>query len=212
MKDFPIFATQNGIGSLILKEIPYTGKTYIKITDTLEPAAFLEECVAFSKAVGAAEIYASGHVSLVEYPYYTAVWQMSALRDNLPDTDAALFPVTERTAQQWRDIYNAGMRGVPNAAYMDQQALQEMIERADGYFIHRGAHLLGIGMASGSSIATVVSVIRGAGEDIVAALSHALTGDIVTLQVASENVRAVRLYERMGFTRTNELSRWYKIF
>ena len=48
-------------------------------------------------------------------------------------------------------------------------------------------------------------------EQGVLALASILTGDTVRLMVASENKRAVRLYERMGFVTTKELSRWYKI-
>ena len=58
MKDFPVFPTQHGAASLILKEIPYRGEAYIKIQSTQEPDALLEECIHFCVACGAERVYA----------------------------------------------------------------------------------------------------------------------------------------------------------
>ena len=37
MKDFPMFTTEFGIASLILREIPYRGEAFILIQDTQQP-------------------------------------------------------------------------------------------------------------------------------------------------------------------------------
>ena len=44
---------------------------------------------------------------------------------------------------------------------------------------------------------------------VVLALCHALTADTAMLEVASNNDRAVRLYDRLCFVPVAELSRWY---
>ena len=44
------------------------------------------------------------------------------------------------------------------------------------------------------------------------ALAHAVSEDSITLEVASVNERALHLYEELGFVKTREISRWYKIF
>jgi len=36
-------------------------------------------------------------------------------------------------------------------------------------------------------------------------------GETVRLTVAATNERALRLYERLGFIKTAELSRWYRV-
>ena len=36
MRDFPIFTTEFGVSSLILKEIPYRGEAYMRIRDVSE--------------------------------------------------------------------------------------------------------------------------------------------------------------------------------
>lgn len=211
MRDIPVFTTQAGVASLTLKEIPYKGEAYVRIQDTLEPEKLLKECVQFCRAAGAERIYATGHKMLVNYPLHTAIWQMTCAKENLPQTDAALFPVQEKTLEKWRSIYNERMYDVPNSAAMTFLDGQEMLKKGDGYFVHRGDALLGIGKASGDTVDAVISVIPGSGQDVLLALCNALSGDRVTVEVASANTRAVKLYERLGFLLTAEISKWYKI-
>lgn len=212
MRDFPVFTTENGVGSLVLKEIPYSGIAYVTIRDSSFPTEFLYECLEFCKAVGANEVYASGHASLDAYPFHTSVIRMAASWEAIPETDACIFPVTESTLSRWRDIYNDKMKGVDNAAYMSEQAAVDMLKRGDGYFVHKDGELFGIGIAADDRIECIASVTPGKGRDVLAALIHALICDRVVLDVASTNHRAICLYESMGFVKTQEVSRWYKIF
>ena len=99
MKDFPVFTTEYGVASLILKEIPYQGTAYITLQDSLEPGKLLEECVAFCRVCGAEAVYATGHEILESYPLYTAMWEMRCPWESLPDTEAGLFPVVEATLE-----------------------------------------------------------------------------------------------------------------
>ena len=211
MRDFPVFSTENGVGSLVLKEIPYNGAAYVTIHSSSFPTEFLNECVEFCRAVGARDVYAAGDDCLRQYPFYTTVFQMSAAMYAIPETDACLFPVTEKTMQRWREIYNEKMKGVHNAAYMSERGMQELLKRGGAYFIHKEEELLGIGIAVDDRIECVASVIPGSGKEIVMALTHALVCERVALEVASTNHRAIRLYEAMGFIKTAELSNWYKI-
>ena len=132
-------------------------------------------------------------------------------KDALGETDACLFPVTEETVGEWLDIYNTRMADVPNAAYMDSKDGKELLKTGDGYFIHKDGQLLGIGKAAGDFISAIVAVKPGMGETVVRTLVSALTEDTVRLMVAGANERAVRLYERLGFVKTKELSRWYRV-
>ncbi len=212
MKNIPVFTTENGAASLIVKEIPYSKTAYIQIQDTLEPEKLLAECVDFCRAVGAEQIFAANHPYLARYPFHTAIWQMVRSRQGLAETDAALFPVTEKTLEIWRGVYNQRMAKVPNFSYMAAADAGQMLQRGDGYFVHRGEVLLGIGMASGACINAVVSVQPGAGQEVVLTLNHALSGEQILLEVASTNEKAVRLYQRLGFLKTAEKSIWYRVF
>ena len=212
MRNIPFFDSQYGVASLVLKEIPYSGIAYVTVRDSLFPTEFLKECTDFCRAVGAERVYASGHKILEEYPFHTSVFQMTAGVDSLEDTQAMLFPVTEKTVTRWREIYNQKMKGVHNAAHMSDADAEAMLKRGDGYFIHEDGKCLGIGIASGDRIDCVAAVVPGSGRKVVLALTHALMCERILLEVASTNHKAIRLYETLGFIKTAELSRWYKIF
>ena len=211
MQDMPMFTSEYGVASLFLREIPYTKRAHIKIQSSLEPEKLLEECVSFCRMCGAEWIDAAGHAYLENYPLITAILAMQCDIAGIPQTDACLFPVTEATVGKWLAIYNERMANVPNAAYMDGKDGRELLKTGDGYFIHRDGKLLGIGKASGDFIDTVITVEPGMGETVVRALAGALNCDTVRLWVASANERAIRLYERMGFVKTKELSRWHRV-
>lgn len=211
MKDIPFFDTQYGVAALVLKEIPYQETAYITMLEVWEPEDLLAECVRFCKMCGAERIFATGHPCLQSRPLYTAMWEMRRSLDGFPDTDAALWPVQADTLEQWRNIYNKKVRHLPNGAWMAERDAKEMLAKGDGYFVHRGEELLGIGRASGDTIDWVASVKPGAGRDVVCALAHALWCDTVTLTVASVNEKALALYRELGFTEANERSKWYAI-
>lgn len=211
MRDFPMFTTENGVGSITLKEVPYKGIAYIKIQSSLQPKAFLQECIDFCKMAGAKNIYASGHQMLEKFPLHNAIWQMSILRESLPESNASLFPVTEKTADRWRSIYNEKMYPVANAATMTCEDGKLLIQQGGGYFVHRDGEILGIGIARGDAVESVIAVKPGAGREVMLALCGSLRSERVVLEVASTNLRAIRLYENLGFLKTAELSCWYDV-
>ena len=211
MNDIPAFTSEYGAASLFLREIPYRQRAHIKLQASLEPEKLLEECIAFCRACGAEWIDAAGDACLEKYPLITVLYMMQCEKSCLGQTDACLFPVTEETVTKWLEIYNQRMADVPNAAYMDSKDGKELLKAGDGYFIHKDGQLLGIGKAAGDFIDAVIAVKPGMGETVVKALTSVLTEDTIRLMVAGANERAVRLYERMGFVKTKELSRWYRV-
>ena len=211
MKDIPVFTTEYGVASLILREVPYQQTAYIRLQASLEPEKMLKECITFCRMVGAEKILATEFEVLPEYPLYTAIWKMRTAVDSLGDTDAALIPVQEHTADEFQRIYNEKVSRIPNAAWMDDTDKKEMLKKGEGYFVHRDQQFLGIGRVLGSEIRFLASVRHGAGEDVVKALAHATTGDSITVEVASANKKAVRLYEKLGFVKIAEPSRWYRV-
>lgn len=211
MRDIPVFTTEYGVASLGLKEIPYRKRAHITLQSTQEPEKLLEECVSFCRSCGAEQIYATGHVCLEKYPLYTEMWLMTSNRDAVGETDACLFPMTDKTVDRWLEIHNQYMAGVPNAAYLDREDGRDFLEVGDCYFVHKDGKLLGIGKAAEDYIDIVIATERGMGETVVRTLCSALTEDVVRIAVASANERAVRLYERMGFVATGVSKRWYQV-
>lgn len=212
MRNIPVFTTEFGVGSLILREIPYRQEAYIRIQDTGQPEIFLKECVDFCKAAGAERIFGTGHTCCESYPLHTAVLQMQGDVTGMGETDAAVFPVVEKNLSQFREIYNEKMGRVPNASFLTEADAREILKEGSGYFVHREGELLGIGVVKEPRLLAVAACQKGAGEIVVKALCHTFAGGQVLLEVASSNRKAYLLYERLGFVPTAELSRWYRIF
>ena len=211
MRDFPVFTTENGVASLVLREIPYRGAAYVTLQDSLNPKELLAECVDFCKMAGAENIYATGHDFLDQYPAYTQIVKMQRPKAGLPDSDAALFPVTEKTIEDWRSLYNEKMKAVPGASSMTREDGKQLLAKGGGYFVHKDGELLGIGIAREDKIDAVASAKPGAGETVLLTLCSALFSETIVLEVASENRRAIRLYERLGFLKTELLRTWYDV-
>ena len=209
MKDIPVFTTENGAASLILGEIPYRGQAYIRIQDSLEPESLLKECVSFCRMCGAERIYASGHPWLKALPLHCAVVEMRGQAAPDPEKTRCLWPVTRETASEFRKLYNARMAGVDNAGTLEAKD-EVWLSSGPAYFVHDGGKLLGIGILEDTCIRAVASAVPGAGEETLHTLFTLCPGEQLRLEVASTNTRAIALYERAGFLKTGELSRWYR--
>ncbi len=211
MKDIPMFTTEHGVASLVLKEIPARKAAYVKLLSAAEPSELLQECVDFCRACGAESIYASGDFCPAGYPCTAVLIQMQRSVHGLEQADGSVLPVTDETIGRWREIYNDRMSCVPNASYMTAVDEKKYLAEGDCYFVHRDGCLLGIGKAGGDTIHALASVQPGAGRAVVLALASVLSGETVKLTVARENTRAVAMYEKLGFVAVQEVSRWYKI-
>ncbi len=213
MRDFPIFTTEYGVSSLVLKEIPYRNEAYIRIRDVQEDffAEHLSECASFCRMCGAERIYAEGNGKLSGYPLYTAVYRMQGTARSEEAKTASLFPVTAETVGQWRSLYNEAMRQVNNAGTLESREEKQIAESGGAYFVHREGQLLGIFWLEGRKLLAVAALQKGAGETVMHTMMSLLEGEPMELEVASTNHRAIRLYERLGFVITAEVSRWYRV-
>ena len=211
VKDFPVFATEYGVSSLILREVPYRQESYIHIQD-VQPDGFsehLKECVSFCRMVGAEKIYARGSTLLESCPMHTAVYEMRGTAWVDPAKLENLFPVTEETVSRWRGLMNERMRGVDNAATLTAADEKKIIQSGGAYFVHHEGELLGLGWMEDTKLLLVAAVKPGAGERVMHTLMSLVEGSDMTIEVASTNIRAISLYEKLGFMKSRELFRWY---
>ena len=88
MRDIPVFVTENGAASLILKRIPYTKEAYVEIRDSSAGELLIKECSDFCRMAGAERVYATGHSCLDSYPFYTDILLLTVNKADLPATDA----------------------------------------------------------------------------------------------------------------------------
>lgn len=213
MKDIPIFTTDHGVASLLLGEIPYKQVAFVRVQD-VQPGqldAHLAECVGFCRAAGAERVLASGHPGLEKYPVDSVVEEMSlAYEPQLPP--AMLWPVTAENVTRWRELYNQAMAKLDNHSTLTALHEKDILNSGGAYFVHRDGQLLGLGWVQGEQLLAVVSLRPGMGETVSRTLFTAMDTDRITLEVVASNTRAVALYRRLGFIKTRELRRWYKIF
>lgn len=213
MKDFPVFTTETGVSSLVLKEVPYRREAYIHVQD-VSPEGLpdhLRECVSFCRMVGAERIFAAGHEELIQYPVHMRLLEMRITAWVDPMHLRNLFPVTEQTVSRWRQIYNEAMRSVDNAGTLEAREEEKILSSGGAYFIHDNGKLLGIGWLEDTRLLAVASVVRGAGKDLMHTLMSLVEGADMTVEVASTNERAIGLYEKLGFLRTRELACWHDV-
>ena len=212
MKDIPMFTTDSGVSSLILKEIPYKQLAFIHVQDvqTGQLKPHLEECISFCRMLGAEKILAKGHEELQSYPLHSVVVEMTLMPEQR-EPEANLWPVTQESVTKWREIYNEAMGKFDNHATLTFHDEKQIVQSGGAYFVHRDGALLGIGWMDGQELLALVSVIPGMGETVARTLFTTVGSDKITLEVVSDNLRAVKLYERMGFVKTREVSRWYRM-
>lgn len=211
MKDFPVFTTEHGAASVILKEVPYRKTAYIRLQSSLNPSALLSDCVDFARMAGAERILAAGNLLPSGFPEAVTVLEMSGVPVLDADKVENLFPVTASTVTRWRELYNERMRSVDNAATLETRDEADMLSSGGCYFVHRDGVLLGIGWLEDGTLKAVASHVPGAGYATLNTLFSICPGERITLQVASTNHRAIALYERFGFFSTRQVDVWYDV-
>jgi len=213
MRDLPFFITDYGVADLILKEIPYKQTAYIRVREAQpgELDLLIGECRSFCRMAGADRVFAAGHPELDRWPLYTEVISMGGTAWVDREKLCSLFPVTERTVTEWRKIYNERMASVHNSATLEARDEKRITESGGAYFVHEDGALLGIGWLEDTALLAVASVKPGAGEKTMHTLMSLVEGSTMSLEVASTNIRARKLYEKLGFLPVASVSCWYDV-
>ena len=211
MKDFPMFTTEYGVASLILREVPYRQEAYIIIQSTQQPKDLLEECISFCRVVGAEKIYARGHEFVESCPLHCAIYEMRGQIAVDEQKTANLWPVTPENIGAWRDFLNCRMKGIDNAGTLEKNGEKEILDLGGGYFVHDSGKLLGAGWIVDGELMLIAAAEKGMGEQVLHTLLSAAASEEIRLQVVSTNERAIRFYEKMGLIKTAELRRWYRV-
>ncbi len=212
MRDFPVFTTEYGVASLVLKEVPYRQEAYIIIQSALQPKELLSECISFCRMVGAEKVFARGHAYVENYPIHCSILEMRGSVDVEEEKIENLWPVTKETASQWRQFLNEKLRPIDNAGTLEARDEQEILNLGGAYFVHRNGELLGAGWLVDEELKLIAAAKKGAGERVFHSLLSSFPPERLRLEVASTNERAIRFYERMGLVKTAELRRWYQVY
>lgn len=200
MRDIPIFTGCDGIATLILREIPYRGEGYVLIRSVFTSLeACMRECESFCRAAGAETVYFGGNADFSDYPVYAKLIEREIEIEKLPQTSACAVKTGDST--RWAQIYNEKFAAVP--------AAQTCREAVDAYDIFRHGVHIGIGQIKGNLLRSVATLERGSGADCVAALAKLCQKKTLRLLCAEQNERAMKLYDRLGFSRGETKETWY---
>lgn len=217
MKNIPMFTSSYGLATLILKEIAWNGRAYVLVRSVWNDqiAALLDECRSFCRAVGAEEIYASWDAEELPAEHAWDMIDMACPKSALPAPrqTVELEQAAPETAEDYLRIYNQCFRDVPAAASYDRKSLEPLY----------GEELIWLAKVRGQYAAVaeiskeglegiaVLPEFRGLGYDLAAAVLRMVPSTEVRLKVASTNVRARRLYDRLGFAEVGISRRWYRL-
>ena len=197
MKNIPVFTAVNGTASVILQEIPYSGKAYILIRSVwTTAAALLEECCQFCRMAGAEQVFTCEKAALPQ-----------------PRRPVVLEPLTPENGGDYLAVYNRCFREVPGAATYGQRDLKRLYDTDCAFLVRQDGVCAAVAeiCEEGLEGIAVLPEFRGLGYDLAAEVLQMVPSVTVRLKVASTNERAIALYERLGFVRETVVSRWWKI-
>ena len=218
MKDIPIFTGQFGIATLILREIPHKRWAYVMVRSAREGKleALVEECGQFCRMAGAERVLATADEPLTFLPHVHDMLELICDRTALPPLEAPveLVPVDGENWLQFRSIYNALFRKIPNAVTYTEGDLPRVLEQGRAYLAMERGRAAGIGVCQGQELSAigVLPDFRGLGMRLALTLLASMPGETLALRVSSSNGPALRLYEKLGFRRNRVLSQWYQIY
>lgn len=211
-----MFSSQGGTAALILREIPFTQKAYILLELVVEEnlSAMISECAAFCRLCGARQCFVSRKADPLPLPHAYDIIEMEIEKNALPTgAPVSLVGIQEDNDSIYLNLYNRCFSSVSGAAAYDRSQLRRI------YLLHQKAFLallpdgtpFGFGELHENELAAVgiLPEYRGRGYDLTLSLLAHCPGPRITLTVASDNLSAQRLYQRIGFQKTRVVSSWY---
>lgn len=216
MNNIPVFLSQWGTATLILREIPYKKTAYILLRTVADLDLLVQECAAFCRECGAEDCFVSAADSTAVLPGEPAyaLLRMTAEKAALPRLESpfTLEPLGPDNGDLYISLYNRCFRAVSNAATYDRKELQRVWRmEQQGFIAYLEDTPCGMGELHGNELAAVglLPEYRGKGKFLTLALLDRCPGPELSLTVVSDNTRALALYGKLGFQTERIVSKWY---
>ena len=202
MRDIPLFTVTDGMATLILHEIPFRQEAYVWIRTVFGSVeGLVKECTGFCRSAGADRIYFSGDMDLSAFPVHARLIYRSVDRSTLPTTQAVALPSEKEDL--WLEHYRRSFLPVPVA--------QSTPSPEGRYDIFIDGKLIGIGQIQGGMLMSIASLEKGLGTDCLCALAAHSIGTKLRLVCAEENLRAMKFYDKLGFSKEDVKEVWYTL-
>ena len=219
MNNIPDFTAQGGTATLILREIPISGKAYVLLRTVLpgQGENLVAECASFCRMCGAEQIFAAwedGELPFLSpaYDIYLLHVAKSALPEGRP---VNLTPMTPENDAIYQRIYNRCFFHVSHALSYDRGQIARIYREGQKAFLALDADdkPYGIGELHGDELAAIAVLpkYRGMGTDLAVSLLQLCPGEDLSVTVASDNEAAMHLYEKLGFHLSGIESRWFQV-
>ena len=124
-----------------------------------------------------------------------------------------LEPLTPENGEAYLQVYNRCFRTVSGAATYGQKDLKRLYDRDCAWLVRQDGCYAAVAEISEEGLEGigVLPEFAGLGFDLASAVLQMVPRKTVLLKVASDNARARRLYDRLGFRESGVVSRWWKI-
>ena len=206
LKNIPVFTCAYGVATLILREIPVFGKAYILLQTIYgDRSALIAECGSFCRAAGAEKVYVKLDAPEDGTVFACQIWELER-NGKQPSSEIQLTPVSTENAEQHISLYNRRFSEVIGAAHCDRQS-----DFSGAWLWVKDDAVLGLGQIINGELRAIATARPGQGKVLAMGLL-AMNGDArCTLQVASNNAPALRLYESLAFEKTKTLGSWFLV-
>lgn len=217
MQNIPIFTGVHGMASLILKEIPTSGRAYVLVRSVWKDdlAGLLAEGRAFCRAAGAETVYGSWDCRTLPAEHAYDVWELTLAREDLPQPTQplALTPLSGENGGDYLSVYNCCFQALPGHASYDQRDLQRLLGKSLAFLVYRQGVPAAVAEVGENRLEAigVLPAFRGLGYPLALAVLQRLPGPTLTVRVASTNGPALALYRRIGFGAARTVSRWWRL-
>ena len=219
MNNIPVFTGQGGTATLILREIPVSGRAYVLLRTVLPhmEQALTTECASFCRMCGAEQVFAAWEDGSLDFlPHAYNIMLLHVEKSTLPaGKPVRLIPMTPDNDSIYQRIYNRCFFHVSHALSYDRGQIQRIYREGQQAFLALDAQdkPYGIGELHGNELAAVAVLpkYRGTGTDLTLALLALCPGTDLTVTVASDNDAALHVYEKLGFRVKGVESRWYQL-
>ncbi len=206
VKNIPVFTCGYGAATLILREIPVFGKAYILLQTVFgDQAALIEECASFCRAAGAEQVYVRLDSPEERTAFACQIWELERIGKPVC-AEIQLTPVDKENVKQYISLYNRRFIDVIGAAHCDEKT-----DLSGAWLWLQENDAVGLGQMQNGELRAIATSIPGQGKKLAGALLALNGSEKCILQVASNNLPALGLYESLGFEKTKTLGSWYLV-